>query len=156
MAAEKAYHISVSDHYFRLTTESIRLLSNKHRSYYSLPMVINERANRTTDLADSYDAEDMRNHLHIISSEGKVKIDFNILETSAGTIEAAAVALGEALGQTVLLPDAVSLMLFDLVVERNATEVLTKLGLSASEAESYRVSLKKKDTNVIRLRPKRP
>lgn len=156
MAAEKAYHISVSDHYFRLTTESIRLLSNKHHSYYSLPMVINERANRTPDLADSYDAEDMRNHLRIISSEGKVKIDFTILETSAGTIEAAAVALGEALGQTVLLPDAVSLMLFDLVVERNATEVLTKLGLSASEAESYRVSLKKKDNNVIRLRPKGP
>ena len=64
-------------------------------------------------------------------------------------------ALGEALGQTVLLTDAVSLMLFDLIVERNATEVLTKLGLTASEADSYRVSLKKKDANVIPIRPKR-
>lgn len=118
-------------------------------------MVINERAERAADLANSYDAEDMRNHLRIISSEGKVEIEFTILETSASTIEVAAVALGKALGQTVLLPDAVSLMLFDLIVERNATEVLTKLGLSASEAESYRVSLKKKDANVILLRPKR-
>ena len=64
-------------------------------------------------------------------------------------------ALGEVIGQRVLLPDAVSLMLFDLIVERNATEVLTKLGLTATEAESYQVSLKKKDTNVIPLRPKR-
>ena len=156
MTAEKAYHISVSDHYFRLTTEGIRLLSNKHHSYYSLPMVIDERAERAYDIADSYDAEDMRNHLRIIASEGDVEIDFTILETSASTIEAAALSLGEALGQKVLLPDAVSLLLFDLIVERNATEVLTKLGLSASEAESYRVSLKKKDTNVIPLRPKRP
>lgn len=155
MPAEKAYQISVSDHYFRLTTESIRLLSNKHYSYYSLPMVINERADRVTELADSYDAEDMRNHLRIISSDGGTEIVFTILETSADTIEAAALALGEVLGQRVLLPDAVSLMLFDLVVERNATDVLTKLGLTASEAESYRVSLKKKDTNVIPLRPKR-
>ena len=156
MTAEKAYHISVSDHYFRLTTEGIRLLSNKHHSYYSLPMVIDERAERAYDIADSYDAEDMRNHLRIIASEGDVEIDFTILETSASTIEAAALSLGEALGQKVLLPDAVSLLLFDRIVERNATEVLTKLGLSASEAESYRVSLKKKDTNVILLRPKRP
>ena len=155
MTAEKAYQISVSDHYFRLTTESIRLMSNKHCSYYSLPMVINERAGRAADLADSYDAEDMRNHLRIISSEGGIQIDFAILETSASSIEAAAMALGEALGQTVLLTDAVSLMLFDLIVERNATEVLTKLGLTASEADSYRVSLKKKDANVIPIRPKR-
>ena len=102
MTAEKAYHLSVSDHYFRLTTEGIRLLSNKHHSYYSLPMVIDERAERASDLADSYDAEDMRNHLRIISSEGEVGIEFTILETSASTIEAAARSLGEALGQTVL------------------------------------------------------
>lgn len=154
VTAEKAYQISVSDHYFRLTTESIRLMSNKHCAYYSLPMVIDERADRATDLVDSYDAEDMRNHLRIISSQGDIAIDFAIMETSARSIEAAAVALGEALGQQVLLPEAVSLMLFDLIVERNATEVLTKLGLTASEAESYRVSLKKKDANVVQLRPR--
>jgi len=156
VTAEKAFYISVSDHYFRLTTEGVRLLSNKHRSYYSLPMVLDERAERASDLVNSYDAEDMRNHLRIISSEGEIEIDFTILETSASTIEAAAISLGEALGQKVLLADAVSLILFDLIVERNATEVLTKLGLSAYEAESYRVSLKKKDANVIPLRPKRP
>ena len=155
MTAEKAYHISVSDHYFRLTSEGIRLLSNKHHSYYSLSMVINERAERASDLVDSYDADDMRNHLRIISSEGEIEIAFTILETSFSSIEAAALSLGEALGQKVLLPDAVSLILFDLIVERNATEILTKLGLSASEAESYRVSLKKKNANVIPLRPKR-
>lgn len=156
MTAEKAYHISVSDHYFRLTTEGVRLLSNKHSSYYSLTMVLNERAERASDLANSYDCEDMRNHLRIISSEGGIGINFTILETSASTINAAALSLGEALGQKILFSDAVSLILFDLIVERNATEILTKLGLSSSKAESYRVSLKRKDANVVPLRSRRP
>jgi hypothetical protein len=81
-----------------------------------------------------------------------IGLDFTILETSAVSIEAAAMALGEALGQTIHLPDAISLVMFDLVVERNATEVLTKLGLTAAEADAYRVSLKKKETNVIPFR----
>lgn len=156
VTAEKAFQISVSDHYFRLTTESIRLLSNKNHTYCSLRQVFDERAQRATDLVDSYDAEDMRNHLRIITTKGDVAIEFTILETSAASIEVAAIAIGEAIGQAVLLPDALSLVMFDLVVERNATEVLTKLGLTAAEAESYRVSLKRTSTNVIPLRPERP
>lgn len=153
MAAQQAYNFTVSHYYFRLTTEAIRLASNKALTYYNVSMVINERSNRVSDLVESYDADDMRNHLRIIPTDGDTEIEFNILDTNATCIEAAAVALGEALGQRVLLQDAISLMLFDLIVERNATEVLTKLGLTASEADSYRVSLKKKDTNVIPFRP---
>ncbi|MDJ0277626.1 hypothetical protein QLH51_12550 [Sphingomonas sp. 2R-10] len=153
MTADKVYNISVSHHYFRLTTESIRLTSNKHCSYYSLSDVINERADRANDLIDSYDSEDMRQHLRIIPSDGEVGIEFTILTTNAASIETAALALGEALGQTILFKDAISLMMFDLIVERNATEVLTKLGLTASEADAYRVSLKKKHSNVIPIRP---
>lgn len=152
MTAEKAYQISVSNHYFRLTTESIRLLSNKNQTYCSLGAVFDQRAVRAAELVDSYDAEDMRNHLRIIPTKGEVEIEFTILETSAASIEMATAALAEALGRAILLPDAVSLLMFDLVVERNATEVLTKLGMTASEAESYRVSLKKKNPNVIPLR----
>lgn len=154
MNADKAYKISVSAHYFRLTTEGIRLTSNKNRSYYTLSDVINERAVRANDLVDSYDPEDMRQHLRIIPTDGEIGIEFTILSTNADSIESAATALGAALGQTILLPDAVSLMMFDLIVERNATEVLTKLGLSAEDADAYRVSLKKKTTNVVPLRPR--
>lgn len=153
MAAQKAYNFSVSHYYFRLTTEAIRLASNKALSYYNISRVINERSERALDLTESYDADDMRNHLRIIPTDGDALVEFEILETNATSIEAAAVALGEALGQRVAFQDAISLMLFDLIVERNATEVLTKLGLTASEAEAYRVSLKKKDTNVIPFRP---
>lgn len=152
VTAEKAYQISVSNHYFRLTTESIRLFSNKTQTYCTLGTVFDQRAGRAAELVDSYDAEDMRNHLRIIPAKGDVEITFTILETNAESIEVATAALAEALGQAVLLPDALSLLMFDLVVERNATEVLTKLGMTASEAESYRVSLKKKNPNVIPIR----
>jgi hypothetical protein len=153
MPAEKVLHISVSQHYFRLTTEGIRLFSNKHNQHCSFGRLIDERAERAVDLSERYEAQDLREHLRIIPTDGDVELEFTILETSADSIETAAAALGEAIGRSLLFPDAVSLMLFDLVVERNATEVLTKLGLTSSEAAAYRVALKRKETNVIPFRP---
>lgn len=155
MTAEKALRFSVSEYFFRLSTESVRLHSNKVLDFCSFGEVINSRAERANDLAESYDAEDMREHLRIIPSEGDVPLNVTILETSATSLEKAAEVLAEALGQTLVLKDALSLVMFDLVIERNATELLTKLGLTASEADAYRVSLKRKNTNVIPFPPER-
>lgn len=155
MAAAKTLQLSVSEYFFRLSTESVRLYSNKVLEHTSLGKVIDSRAERANDLADSYDADDMREHLRIIPSDGVVALDFTILATSAASLEKAAALLAEALGRPLVVEDALSLIMFDLVVERNATELFTKLGLTAEEADAYRVCLKRKDTNVIRFPPER-
>ena len=155
MAAEKALHLSVSDYFFRLSTESVRLYSNKVLEHSSISKVIDSRAERANDLAESYDADDMRQHLRIIPSDGNIIINLSILETSASSVGRAVELLAGALGQSLSLKDALSLMMFDLVVERNATELFTKLGLTAEEADAYRVCLKRKDTNVIPFPPER-
>jgi len=99
-----------------------------------------------------YTAEDMREHLAIIPSQGNIELQFAILETSAASIEEAAEILKEALGTSVGFSDAVSLLLYDLVVEENKTEVLTKLGLTAEAAARYKKALKRTKTNVFPIR----
>jgi hypothetical protein len=155
VTAKKALRLSVSEYFFKLSTESVRLYSNKILDFSSFEEVINSRAERANDLADSYDADDLREHLRIIPSDGDVVVSFAILETSATTLEKAASILAEVLGQNIALKDALSLVMFDLVIERNATELLTKLGLTAEEADAYRVHLKRKNTNVIPFPPDR-
>lgn len=57
--------------------------------------------------------------------------------------------LAESMDLSVAFADALSLLMYDFIVEENKTEVLTKLGLSMEEAERYRRILKKKPSNVI-------
>lgn len=155
MIAEKALRLSVSEYFFRLSTESVRLYSNKVHDFCSFAEVINRCASRADDLINRYDANDLREHLRIIPSDGNVVIGLTILETSATSLEKAAGLLAEALNETIAFKDALSLVMFDLVIERNATELLTKLGLTAAEADAYRVHLKRKETNVIPFPPDR-
>ncbi|WP_242121330.1 hypothetical protein [Sphingomonas lacusdianchii] len=148
-AAERCFNLDVSEYYFRLTTESIRLHSNRAFRHSTFREVVDDRAETATDLLDRYEADDMKEHLRIIPSDGDKELRFCILETSAACIDDAIPELEKALGTSVKFADALSLVLYDLVVEANATEVLTKLGLTSEEAEKYRVCLKRPKSNVI-------
>lgn len=148
-AAERCFNMEVSEYYFRLTTESVRLHSNRTSRHVSFGDVVNSRADCATSLPDRYESEDMKEHLRIIPSGGDKALQFCILETSAASIDDAIPELEKALGTSVKFADALSLVLYDLVVEANATEVLTKLGLTSEEAESYKVCLKRPKTNII-------
>ncbi|MBW6532724.1 hypothetical protein KZ820_18430 [Sphingomonas sp. RRHST34] len=151
-AGERECKFKVSDYYFRLTTEGVRLFSNRTCVHQTFRQVVDERADCAKSLPDYYTAEDMREHLAIIPSEGNIELEFTILETSAASIESAAEILKEALGASVAFSDTVSLLLYDLVVEENKTEVLTKLGLTAEAAARYKKSLKRTKTNVFPIR----
>ena len=148
-AAERCFYLDVSEYYFRLTTESIRLHSNRALSHSTFSTVVNDRAENVTDLPERYESDDMKEHLRIIPSEGDTGLKFCILETSASCIDDAIPELEKALGTSVRFADALSLVLYDFVVEANATEVLTKLGLTSEEAENYRVCLKRTTSNVV-------
>lgn len=152
-AAERAYDFRVSDYFFRLTSEGVRLFSNSVLRHSCLNEVFDKRAERAPELAESYEAEDLKEHLRLIPADGDVELSITILETSAETIDAAIPALENALGKSVRFVEVISMLLFDLVVERNATEVLTKLGMSAVEADKYRMALKRRtSSNVVPFR----
>lgn len=146
---KRAYDFQVSEYFFKLTSESIRLFSNSVLRHCPLDEVVEARVDRACELAESYDKEDFQAHLRLIPADGDIALSVTILETSAETIESAIPALKEALGESVRFVEVISMMLFDVVVERNATEVLTKLGLSSKDAKQYRMSLKRRVSNVI-------
>lgn len=150
--AVRAYRFEVSDYFFRLTTEAVRLFSNSIGKHSCLGDVVDHRSSRMRDIAESYDIEDLQEHLRLIPAQGKVDLSLKVLETSAGAIDAAIPEIERVLGSSVQFSEAVSLMLFDLVVERNATELITKLGLTSSEAREYRPRLKRRVTNVVSIR----
>jgi len=152
LAAERDCELDVSEFYLRLATESIRLFSNKSLALCDIRQVIDGRAATAADLSRYYNASDMQEHLSVIPTDGDVTLRFTILETSATYIEEAAVMLQGAFGRSVEFADALSLILYDLVVEEAKTEVLTKLGLSPEQAERYRRILKKAPSNVIPFR----
>ena len=152
LPAVRAYRLEVSDYFFRLTTEAIRLFSNSVCKHACLDQVVDGRADRAKALPECYDADDLQAHLRLIPVDGEIELTLTVLETSADTIDAAVPELERALGSSIRFAEAVSLMLFDLVVERNATEVMTKLGLSSKEAKQYRPRLKRKVTNIVPIR----
>lgn len=148
-AVVRSYKLDVSEYYFRLTTESVRLSSNKKLSHCTISDVVNDRAARAKDLAACYEAADIMEHFRIIPSDGGISFEVTILETSASSIDESLPSLTEAIGRSVQFKDALSLMLHDLLVEANATHVLNKLGLLPNEAAEYTVLLKKPPTNVV-------
>lgn len=152
VAEQRSCEIDISEYYLRLTTESIRLFSNKIQALQSFGEVVDYRAGEASSLADHYSGEDMREHLAIIPTEGEIPIRFTILETSAASIDDAAAMLQEALGTSIAFADALSLLMYDFVVEENKTEVLTKLGLTAEAAERYRKIMKRTSSNVVPFR----
>lgn len=149
---ERNCDLDVSEFYFRLTTESIRLFSNKSKAHCSFRQVIDDRASMAADLLRYYTASDMQEHLAVIPTDGEIPLKITILETSAASIDEAAFTLQEAFGRSIAFGDAVSLMMYDLVVDEAKTEVLTKLGLSSEQAERYRKILKKIPSNIIPIR----
>jgi len=149
---ERECEIDVSEFYFRLTTESIRLFSNKNRVLSGFQKLVDDRADVAKELLKYYPASDLREHLAVIPTDGEIPLRFSILESSAASIDAAAVMLQQVLDRSIDFADALSLIMYDLIVDEAKTEVLTKLGLSPEQAERYRRILKKPPSNVVPFR----
>lgn len=148
----KSKHLLVSRYYFRLTTEAIRLQSNLLTRHTTFSELASRRAAHACELVDRYDAAELNEHLRIIPSAGEVEFDFAISDICVHLFESAIPGLEKYLSRQILFIDVLSLLLFDLIVEANATEVLTKLGLSSAQAKSYRVILRKKPDKVVPIR----
>ncbi len=140
----RSIDLKVSDYYFRLITEGIRLFSNKESRYVTLAEIVDNRASFAQTIAERYESNDLKRHLELIPAAGNVPIQLTISEESASAIEEAIPTLERAIGSTVSFSKAVSLLLFDWIVERQSTEIVMKLGLSAEEEEIYRNSYRRR------------
>ncbi|TCM32336.1 hypothetical protein [Novosphingobium sp. ST904] len=141
---QKHISLKVSDYYFRLSTEAIRLHSNQNKEFSSLERVVDDRAQAIDSIALQYDPEDMKEHMRLIPSVGNTEFGICILQSSEQSISDAIPKLEKAMGESIAFKDALSLLLFDYIVEANATEVMTKLGMNYKDAKSYRNLLKKR------------
>jgi hypothetical protein len=139
---DNIYRFDVSEYYFRLTTECVRLHSNAIQGYSSLKDVIKERAPHANSASGNHPPEYIREHLRLIPTKGHIAVEVEILETNAEQINDAAKRISAAIGSSVEFADAISVIMFDFMVDANRTEVLTKLGLTSDEARSYRKILK--------------
>lgn len=141
-SVKNTYRFDVSEYYFRLTTECVRLHSNKCRAYSTINDVVNERAIGSADVAFNHPAEYIREHLRLIPTSGEVPIEIIIEETNASHIDNASKSISEAIGSSIEFADALSVIMFDFMYDANRTEVLSKIGLTLEEARSYRRILK--------------
>ncbi|MDR7103946.1 hypothetical protein [Croceicoccus sp. BE223] len=129
------YSLDVSEYLFRLTTESLRLLSNDTKTYQSITSLVEKLAGPTAaDALAQHDIETLRQHLSKIPTGGPIRIHLQIARTSADNLFEAKRRLGEALGTDLTVADAISMLLFDYVVDKSATKLLTQMGIEPGES----------------------
>lgn len=124
---QRRYALDISENFFRLTTESLRLHSNETRRYQTLASLINARATAAPKL-EEHNPETIRSHLDTIPTKGEIRIYLNISKTSATNLGDAKKHLASVLGSSMTLGDALSILLFDYIVEQKASRVLQRLG----------------------------
>ena len=121
----RQYAFDVSEHFFRLTTESVRIRSNETRRYQTLGTLVNERAACAHCL--EHDPAVLRSHLDKIPTEGDIRIYLRVKASSASSLTEAQEALADRLGASLTLGDTLSVLLFDYIVEQKAMAVVGKL-----------------------------
>lgn len=124
--------LDISEHFFNLTTESLRLRSNETRCYQTLGNLVSDRIGLPCALED-HAPETIREHLSAIPTTGDIRIDLTITRSSADSLDAVKKLISEGLGSEISLGDTLSIMLFHYVVGQKAARVLERLGLEGTD-----------------------
>lgn len=122
----RSYALSISEELFKLSTESVRLHSNDTLRYQTLAQLLMKRLGQDA-AADGHDPELLRDYLEKLPTRGSVRIHLNISRTSADSLVDIKKRLSREIGNRLTVGDAVAILLYDYLVERSATRVLSKL-----------------------------
>lgn len=125
--------LRVSEDLFRLTTESLRLHSNATFAHQTLATLIDFRAFGELRLHD-HEVATLGEHLSIVPGPGEISLDLALAARSLGYLEALQMAFSQKLGTALALEDALSLLLFDYVVEQKASKILQVLDIEMKPA----------------------
>ncbi|ETI62745.1 MULTISPECIES: hypothetical protein [Sphingobium] len=120
--------LDISEHLFRLTTESLRLRSNETKSYQTLERLLEARIGSLSRIRDR-DMTTLKEHLVAIPTQGEIRIELQISQTSADCLDDVKDLLSRELDADLTVGDALSVLLFDYVVEQKAARVLAKMDL---------------------------
>lgn len=127
-ADSRGCKLNISEHLFRLTTESLRLRSNETRSYQTLEGLLDARTGSISRISDR-DMATLKEHLVAIPTQGDIRIELQISQTSADCLDQVKELLCKEFDADLTVGDALSVLLFDYVVEQKAARVLEKLDL---------------------------
>lgn len=148
----RGYALDISEHLFHLTTESLRLRSNETKRYQTLASLVNSRVAFSCKM-EEHDPEIIRDHLVTIPTKGDIRIYLSISRSSADSLVEAKKRLGSQIGSNLTVGDALSILLFDYVVEQKATRVLERLGLDEPKGKCAEANANEsQDENVVRLK----
>ncbi|HEX7855098.1 MAG TPA: hypothetical protein VF503_15520 [Sphingobium sp.] len=131
----RSYTLDISEHLFRLTTESLRLHSNETGRYETLASLVQERL-CVADPLDDHHSETIRDHLSVITTNGEIRVTFNVPSSSADILAAANERFAKALGSNITVADTLSILLFHYAVSQKAMVVLKRIGFDDSEERS--------------------
>lgn len=126
------HNLAISEPLFRLTAESLRLRTNETNRHQTLGDLVDDRATFARNI--DHRVETLRDHLEIVPSTGDINISLKITRSSEENLGHAQAVLAERLGRDLTLVDALSVLLFDYMVERKSNDVLTKLLAQTSSA----------------------
>lgn len=145
--------LDISEHLFKLTTESLRLRSNETKRFQTLENLLADRMGLPCALED-HTPETIREHLSAVPTPGDIRIDLTITRSSADSLEAVKCLISEGLGSEITLGDALSIMLFHYVVGQKAARVLQRIGLEKPQDRSGIAVISEGDDadNVVPLR----
>lgn len=115
--------LRISEDLFRLTTESLRLHSNATFAHQTLATLIEFRAVERSHLHD-HEVATLGEHLDIVPGPGKISLDLHLAVRSLEYLKAVQSSFSRKLGSALALEDALSLLLFDYVVEQKASKIL--------------------------------
>lgn len=153
MTAERhALTFEISTYFFRLATEAVRLYSNEIGRFTTLSELLNTRALLALEALDRHAIGTLDGHLSTIPSAGPLKLDIDLTTEAEAALLRMRTALSDRLGRSTSLGDALSLSLFDYVVERRAAEVLERAGISDDPFPSDEALLPGWARNVLRLK----
>ena len=127
-ADTRNYVLDISTDLFQLSTESLRLHSNETHKYETLESLIDCRAG-SSSFKNEHKPDTLRKHLCAVPTAGQVRIQLNILTTSAASLDEACASLSQRLGSAMTVGDVLSVMLFDYVAEKKASQILNRIGL---------------------------
>ena len=85
-ADSRDFTLDISERFFHLTTESLRLHSNSTKCYQTLENLVNSRVPGIEKIDDE-DAENLKRHLVAVPTGGSIQIHLEITETSAKNLE---------------------------------------------------------------------
>ena len=101
--------LDISEHLFRLTTESLRLRSNETRSYQTLECLLEARNGSLARIRDR-DMATLKEHLVAIPTQGDIRIELHISQTSADCLDEVKDHLSKEMDTDLTVGDALSVI----------------------------------------------